>query len=123
SAKSFELMRQLEALAHEVAVVSRRDSSDQRIKVQEGANLSAGLQLVEPSIRVSPRDQFVSDRPPFGRRIFLPLTNFFMAARDQLVSYGPLFGRRTFLALPKFFLAGSRKGGKHQPPIWRGHTS
>jgi hypothetical protein len=97
-------MRQLEALAHEVAVVSRRDSSDQCIKVQDGSNLSAGLQLVEPSIRVSPRDQF-SDSASFSRRTFLTLANFFMAARDQLVSYGPLFGRRTFLALPNFFLA------------------
>jgi hypothetical protein len=42
SAKSFELMRQLEALAHEVAVVSRRYSSDQCLKVQEGPNFSAG---------------------------------------------------------------------------------
>jgi hypothetical protein len=119
SAKSFELMRQLEALAHEVAVVSRRDSSDQRIKVQEGANLSAGLHTVEPSIRVSPRDQFVSDRPPFGRRIFLTLTNFFMAARDQLVSYGPLFGRRTFLALPNFFMAARDRLASYRPPFGR----
>jgi hypothetical protein len=112
-------MRQLEALAHEVAVVSRRDSSDQRIKVQEGANLSAGLHTVEPSIRVSPRDQFVSDRPPFGRRIFLTLTNFFMAARDQLVSYGPLFGRRTFLALPNFFMAARDRLASYRPPFGR----
>jgi hypothetical protein len=119
SAKSFELMRQLEALAHEVAVVSRRDSSDQRIKVQEGSYLSAGLHTVEPSIRVSPRDQFVSDRPPFGRRIFLTLTNFFMAARDQLVSYGPLFGRRTFLALPNFFMAARDRLASYRPPFGR----
>ena len=119
SAKSFELMRQLEALAHEVAVVSRRDSSDQCIKVQEGSNLSAGLQTVEPSIRVSPRDQFVSDRPPFGRRTFLTLTNFFMAARDQLVSYVPLFGRRTFLALPNFFMAARDRVASYRPPFGR----
>jgi hypothetical protein len=119
SAKSFELMKQLEALAHEVAVVSRRDSSDQCIKVQEGSNLSAGLQTVEPSIRVSPRDQFVSDRPPFGRRTFLTLTNFFMAARDQLVSYGPLFGRRTFLALPNFFMAARDQLASYKLPIGR----
>ena len=119
SAKSFELMRQLEALAHEVAVVSRRDSSDQCIKVQEGSNLSAGLQTVEPSIRVSPRDQFVSDRPPFGRQTFLTLTNFFMAARDQLVSYGPLFGRRTFLALPNFFMAARDRVASYRPPFGR----
>jgi hypothetical protein len=119
SAKSFELMRQLEALAHEVAVVSRRDSSDQCIKVQEGSKLSAGLQTVEPSIRVSPRDQFVSDRPPFGRRTLLTLTNFFMAARDQLVSYGPLFGRRTFLALPNFFMAARDRLASYRPPFGR----
>jgi hypothetical protein len=94
SAKSFELMRQLEALAHEVAVVSRRDSSDQCIKVQEGSNFSAGLQTVEPSIRVSPRDQFASDRPSISRRTFLALANFFIAARNHLMSYRPLFGRR-----------------------------
>jgi hypothetical protein len=47
------------------------------------------------------RDRLASYRPPFGRRTFLTLTNFFMAARDQLVSYGPLFGRR----LPNFFMA------------------
>src|SRR5262245_11205149 len=54
SAKTFELMRQLEALAHEVAVVGRGDSSDHCIKVQEGSNFPAGLRLVEPSIRLSP---------------------------------------------------------------------
>src|SRR5262249_36296362 len=84
SAKSFELMRQLEALAHEVAVVSRGDSSDQYIKVQEGSNFSAGLQLVEPSIRVSPHDQLASDSPSFGRRTILTLASFFIAARDWL---------------------------------------
>ena len=74
SAKSFELMRQLEALSHEVAVVSRRC-----IKVQEGSN-SAGLHTVEPSIRVSPRDQLASYTPSFGRRTSLTLANFFIAA-------------------------------------------
>jgi hypothetical protein len=54
SEKTFELMRQLEVLAQEVAVVSRGDSFDQAIKVQKGSNFPAGLQLVEPSIRVSP---------------------------------------------------------------------
>ena len=104
SAKSFELLRQLEALAHEVAVVSRRDSSDQCIKVQEGSN-SAGLHTVEPSIRVSPRDQLASYRPSIGRRTFLTLANFFIAARDQLASYRPAIGRRTFLTLANFFIA------------------
>ena len=101
SAKSFELLRQLEALAHEVAVVSRRDSSDQCIKVQEGSN-SAGLHTVEPSIRVSPRDQLASYRPSIGRRTFLTLANFFIAARDRLASYRPSIDRRTFLTLAIF---------------------
>jgi hypothetical protein len=118
SAKSFELMRQLEALAHEVAVVSRRDSSDQCIKVQDGSNLSAGLQLVEPSIRVSPRDQF-SDSASFSRRTFLTLANFFLAARDQLVSYGPLFGRRTFLTLANFFIAARDQVASYRPSSGR----
>jgi hypothetical protein len=91
SAKSFELMRQLEALAHEVAVVSRRDSSDQCI--QDGSNLSAGLQLVEPSIRVSPHDHLASDSPSFGRRTILTLVGFFTVARDWLASHRPSFGR------------------------------
>jgi len=51
SAESFELMRQLEGLAHEVAVVSRRDSSDQGIKVQDGSNLSAtASRAIDPRI-------------------------------------------------------------------------
>ena len=104
SAKSFELLRQLEVLAHEVAVASRRDSSDQCIKVQEGSN-SAGLHTVEPSIRVSPRDQLASYRPSIGRRTFLTLTNFFIAARDQLASYRPAIDRRAFLTLANFFAA------------------
>jgi predicted lipid-binding transport protein (Tim44 family) len=86
SAKSFELMTQLEALTHEVAVASRHDSSDQCIKVQDGSNLSAGLQLVEPSIRVSPHDHLASDSPSFGRRRIITLASFFMAARDWLAS-------------------------------------
>ena len=65
-----------------------RDLSDQCIKVQEGSNFSAGLQTVEPSIRISPRDQFASDRARFGRRTFLTLANFFIAARDRLRASG-----------------------------------
>jgi hypothetical protein len=98
SIKSFEFMRQLEDLAHEVAEVCRRDSSDQHIKVQEGSN-SAGLPAVEPSIHVSPRDQFASDRPSIRRRTFFALASFFIAARDRLVSHKPLFGRQIILAL------------------------
>ena len=99
SAKSFELLRQLEALAHEVAVASRRDSSDQCIKVQDGSNISAGLHTVEPSIRVSPRDQLASYRPSIDRRTFFTLANFFIVARDRLASYRPSIGRRTSLTL------------------------
>jgi hypothetical protein len=105
SAKTFELMRQLEALAHEVTVVGRGDSSDQCIKVQEGSNFPAGLQLVEPSIRVSPLDQLASDSTSFGRRPILTLASFFIAARDWLTSYRPSFGRRTSAALANFFIA------------------
>ena len=118
SAKSFELLRQLEALAHEVAVASRRDSSDQCIKVQEGSN-PAGLHTVEPSIRVSPRDQLASYRPSIGRRTFLTLTNFFIAARDRLASYRPSIDRRTFLTLANFFIAARDRLASYRPSIGR----
>ena len=93
SAKTFELMRQLEALAHEVAFVSRGDSSNQCIKVHEGSNFSAGLQVVVPSIRGSPRDQLASGSPLFGRRTNLTLAGFITSARDRLGSYRPSFDR------------------------------
>ena len=93
SAKTLELMRQLEALAHEIAIVSRGDSSNQCIKVQKGSNFSAGLQLVEPSIRVSPRDQMASDSPLFGKRTNLTLAGFFTAARGWLASSRTSLGR------------------------------
>src|SRR5262245_21538459 len=113
SAESFELMRQLEALAHEVAVVSRRDSSDQGIKVQDGSNLSAGLQLVEPSIRVSLHDHLASDTPSFGRRRILTLASFFMAARDWLAS------RRTSAALAIFITARDWLASYSRPSFGR----
>jgi hypothetical protein len=112
-------MRQIEALAHEVAVASRRDSSDQCIKVRKGSNLSAGLQTVEPSIRVSPRDQFASYEPSIGRRTFLTLANFFAAARDRLASYRPSIGRRTFLTLANFFIAARDQLASYRPAIGR----
>ena len=118
SAKSFELLRQLEALAHEVAVASRRDSSDQCIKVQEGSN-SAGLHTVEPSIRVSPRDRLASYRPSIDRRTFLTLANFFIAARDRLASYRPSIDRRTFLTLANFFIAARDRLASYRPSIGR----
>jgi hypothetical protein len=92
SAKTLELMRQLEALAHEIALVSRGDSSNQCNKVQEGSNSSAGL-LVEPSIWVSPRDQLANDSPLFGRRTNLTLAGFFTAARGWLASSWTSLGR------------------------------
>ena len=118
SAKSFELLRQLEALAHEVAVASRRDSSDQCIKVQEGSN-SAGLHTVEPSIRVSPRDRLASYRPSIDRRTFLTLANFFIAARDRLASYRPSVDRRAFLTLANFFAAARDRLASYRPAIDR----
>ena len=93
SAKTFELMRQLEALAQQVALVSGGESSNQRIKVQEVSSFSAGLQLVEPSIRQFPRDQMASDSPSFGKRTKLRLVGFFTAARNWLANYRPSFGR------------------------------
>ena len=92
SAKTFELMRQLEALANEIELVSRGDSSNQRIKVQEGSNSSAGSQRAEPSIGVSPRDQLASDSPSFGRRTNLTPVGFFTAIRDWLASHRSSFG-------------------------------
>jgi lipoprotein-anchoring transpeptidase ErfK/SrfK len=118
SAKSFELMRQLEALSHEIALISTGDSSNQCIKVQEGSN-SAGLHTVEPSIRVSARDQLASYRPSIGRRTFLTLANFFIAARDQLASYRPSIGRRTFLTLANFFIAARDQLASYRPSIDR----
>ena len=102
SAKSFELLRQLEALAHEVAAVSNGYSSDQCIKVQEGPNFPAGPQTVEPSIRVSPHDHLAGYTPSFGRRTSLTLANFFIATRDRLASYRPSIDRRTSLTLAIF---------------------
>jgi len=104
SAETFEFLRQLETLAHEVAVVSRGKSSDQCIDAQKESNFSAELGTVEPSIRVSPYDQLAS-ATPFARRTFFTLTGLFTAARDWLASYRQLFGKRTSATLANFFLA------------------
>jgi hypothetical protein len=119
STKTFELMRQLEALAHEVAVVSRGDSSDQCIKVKEGSNFPAGPQLVEPSICVSPHDHLASDSPSFSRRTILTLGSFFMAARDRLASYRPSFGRRTSAALANFYIVARDRLASYRPSSGR----
>jgi hypothetical protein len=105
AATSHELMRQLEALARDFAVVqqSERDSSDQSMGMaQEGSDFSAGLQAGERSIRVSPRpvsprpvsprpsdlknDQFASDSPSIGAPTFHTLASFFMAAPSMVMA-------------------------------------
>src|SRR5262245_28994102 len=114
SAKTFELMRELEALAREVAVVSRGNASDQCIKVQEGSAFSAGLQPLEPSIRVSRHDQLASDSPTFGRRTNLLLVDFFTAARDRLASYRPSFASAS-ATLAGLFIAARDWLASHTP--------
>jgi hypothetical protein len=62
SAKSFELIDQLDALARDFAI-SKRGSSNQCIETsEEVSSISAGLQPEEPAIHVSPRDQFARDK-------------------------------------------------------------
>ena len=117
SVKSFDLMRQLEALAQEVAVASRGNSSDQCIKVQEGPNRAADSRAI--AIHVSPHDQLASYPPSFGRRISLTLTNFFIAARDRLASYRPSFGGRTSLILTNFFIAARDQLASYRPSFGR----
>ncbi len=91
SAKSFELLNHLDALARDFSPVSK--SSDQCIEtIQEGSSISAGLQAEELVIRVPPRDQFTSDRPSIGRRIALTVASFFMAA---LIGVGATFAWQT----------------------------
>lgn len=85
SLTSPELIRQLEALAREVAA-SGRDSFDHCIgMVQEGTDHSAGV--AEPSLRVSSCDRFVSLLPPVGKRS-LTLASFFIVA---LIGIGAIF--------------------------------
>ena len=85
-----ELIRQLDALARDFAVLqqSEGDSSDQRIAMaRAGSDFSVGLQAVEPSIRVTSgfrNDQFASDRPSIGRRT--SHTSFFVAALSTVMA-------------------------------------
>ena len=74
---------------------------------------------MEPSIRVSPRDQLASYRPAIGRRTFLTLANFFVAARNRLAGYTPSFGRRIFLTLANFFIAARDQLASYRPAIGR----
>ena len=122
AATSPELMRQLEALARDFAVVqqSERDSSDQSMGMaQEGSDFSAGLQAVERSIRVSPRpvsprpvsprpsdlknDQFASDSPSIGAQTFHTLASFFMAALSMVMASSRRL--RSEFAIEEFKLA------------------
>jgi len=102
--KIFELMRQLEALAQEVALVSTGDTS----KVQAKSDLSARLKLVEPSILLSPRDQLASGSPLFGRRTNLTLAGFLTSIRDRLGSYRPSLGKPSATLANSFITARDR---------------
>ena len=104
SAKTLDLMRQLDALAHEVALLSRGDSSSQYIEVQKGFNFSAWLQLIKRSIRPSPRDQLGGGSPLFGRRTNITLAGLFTSALDQLRRYRSSFDRAP-ATLAGFFIA------------------
>ena len=70
---------------------------------QRGPNRTADSRAI--AIHVSPHDQLANYPPSFGRRTFLTLANFFIAARDRLPSYRPSFGRRTSATLASFFIA------------------
>ena len=70
---------------------------------QRGPNRAADSRAI--AIHVSPHDQLANYPPSFGRRTFLTLANFFIAARDRLASYRPSFGRRTSATLASFFIA------------------
>jgi hypothetical protein len=96
SATTFKLMNQLEALAADLAV-RERDSYDARVENDhDESDLSAGLQDVEPSIRVTPRpsgfehDPFADDRRSIGRRA---LSGLFIAV---LVGAGGAFAWQTY---------------------------
>src|SRR5262249_48712922 len=104
-AKTLELMRQLEALAQEVTLASRGDTSDQCTKIQEGSDFSAGLKLVEPSILLSQCDQLASDSPSFGTRTDLTLGVFFTTPRNRLGSYRPSFGKPSATLASSFITA------------------
>ena len=93
SAKSFELINHLDALARDFAATSKRDSSNQRIETsEEASSISAGFEVEEPVIHVSPRDQFTTDRSSIGRRIPLTLAGLFVAA---LIGVGATFAWQT----------------------------
>jgi hypothetical protein len=92
SAKSFELIDQLDALARDFAI-SKRGSSNQCIETsEEASSISAGLQPEESVIHVSPRDQFTRDKSSIGRRIPLTLASLFAAA---LIGIGATFAWQT----------------------------
>ncbi len=92
SAKSFELIDQLDALARDFAS-SKRGSSNQCVETsEEASSISAGLQPEESVIHVSPRDRFTRDGSSIGRRITLTLAILFAAA---LFGIGATFAWQT----------------------------
>jgi hypothetical protein len=93
SAKSFELINHLDALARDFAATSKRDPSNQRIETsEEASSISAGFEVEQPVIHVSPRDQFTTGRSSIGRRIPLTLAGLFVAA---LIGVGATFAWQT----------------------------
>jgi len=80
SARTLELMDQLETLANDFAVKAHTSSSDSVETVHAAANVSTGSKALESSIRASPRDQFAEERPPGGRRAVITLVAIFAAA-------------------------------------------
>ena len=98
SAKAFELISQLEALANDLAVKGRVSSDQSSGNFHERSDLSGRLPAEEPSIRVSPRStgfesyQFAIDRPSAGRRKVIALAGFFMVV---VIGFGVTFGWRS----------------------------
>ncbi|HYC18546.1 MAG TPA: hypothetical protein VEC94_15180 [Pseudolabrys sp.] len=87
SKTAFVLMSELEALAGDLAAKERNAASDPHIEnVREGSDFSAGPQVSEPSIQVTPRatgfdgDLFAIDRPSIGRRTTATLVSFLLVA-------------------------------------------
>jgi hypothetical protein len=100
-------------LARDFAATSKRDSSNQRIETsEEASSISAGFEVEEPVIHVSPRDQFTTDRSSIGRRIPLTLAGLFVAA---LIGVGATFSGRLTVSRPRS--RPSTLPSKRVPPL------